>query len=135
MLDDETKYVIIQTEYESNMLFHDPKFYHDFSVKHDCQLLFFVANNNFYKPNPNNSWDQNNYTTDEHNFMTTIRNLEIRSFIVFKILESDWHNYATVFKLLADVQDLDICAIFGCEMIDFTTVKDVIIITFDAEAG
>ena len=140
MLDDDTKYVVVQTGYENNILVNKPNFYKEFDLKHYCKMILFVTGNNVYKPNYNtNTWDKNTHNQDEYNSIINIinvKNLEVDSFILFKILEStEYHNYNTILKLLSDVQDLDICAVFGVHQLDFKSLRGYVIVSFDAEAG
>ena len=117
MLDDHTKYVVVQTGYENNILVNTPNFHKEFDLEHYCKMLLFVTGNNVYKPNySTNTWDKNTHNQDEYNSTMNVSNLEVDSFMLFKILDSDvYHNYAIILKLLSDVQDLDICAIFGIQ--------------------
>ena len=136
MLDGDTKYVVVQTGYENNILVHNPNFYKEFNLKHYCEMSLFVCENNVYKPNYNrNIWDKNTHNQDEYDSIIDIMNLKVNSFIFFKILESGAHNYDIILKLLSDVQDLDICAVFGIEKFDFKSLCGYVIVSFDAEAG
>jgi hypothetical protein len=136
MLDDDTKYVIVQTGYENNILSNMPSFYKDFNLKHYCEIKLFVSENKVYKPNyKTNTWDKNTHDQNEYNLIINIINLKVDSFILFEILESGTHNYDTILKLLSDVQDLDICAVFGIEKFDFKSLCGTVIVSFDAEAG
>jgi len=136
MLDDNTKYVVIKTGYENNILANNPNFYKCFNSTHYSKMILFVAKNNIYKPNYiNNKWDRNTHNYEEYNLILKLKNLNIDSFIIFEILESGTHNYDTILKLLSDVQDLDICSVFGIEYFDFTSLNEYVIVSFDCEAG
>lgn len=98
--------------------------------------MFVVSENIVYKPNYQlNTWVKYIHTNDEKSIINNLKKVQVNSFILFKVNNNTHHNYTTIFRLMADVQYLDICSIFGVMAIDFKTIKNTVIVTYDAEAG
>lgn len=135
MINDDTNDIFIITGYEHNMLIYKPKEFIDFNKKNMCNILLFVSEGNCYKPNyKNNTWIKSNPSTIEQKIITKVKTIN-QSFIWFKINDDAYHKYQIIFKLLANINDLQICQIFGCCLIDCKTIKNGVVAIFDAENG
>lgn len=136
---DDINFVVVTTGYERNMFLDDSlSWLVDFNNKNNCECLLVCVDNNIYMTDyVNDTWSENTHTQKEYDLSITILNtMKVESFIVFKMVCNK--DYSDALKLLANIQDLDICRIWTCNNVDFKSLRDkfyAVFASYDAETG
>ena len=154
---DEIHFIIISTGYERNMFdtYERPSDLTEYTNKHGCRLSMIYVDETVYKPdNVNDIWTKNEHVMEDYNLIVDIIkynqenyqkikdksvDISIGDFIVFETYCDDNNtNGSKAFSLLADIDGLEICRIWSCYHVDFSSLRKshyAVLAYFDAEAG
>lgn len=154
---DEIHLIIVSTGYESNIFntYGNPSDLNEFTNKHGCKLALIYSDGFVYKPDTvNDIWTENKHTIEDYNLIVDIvkyneqnyqeiknksRDVAMASFMVFETYCDDNNTDGSkAFNLLADINKLEICRIWSCYHVDFSSLRKshfAILAYFDAEGG
>lgn len=149
---DNIRYVIVSTSYERNILDTSFSVIEHFNKEHKCKLLLVWDGQNVNKPDYyTKSWIINNYTPQEHYFMSAIIEYQNRlhvnyectpiTFMIFETICDDSnlnYNGHNAFRILSDIESLDFCHIWSPYIVDFKFFRKefyAVYTNFDAESG
>jgi hypothetical protein len=136
---DDINFVVVTIGYENNMFLDDSlSSLNDFNKKNNCECLFVCVDNNIYMADyVNDTWNKNTHTQKEYDLAIGVLNImKVENFIVFKMICNK--DYSDALKLLANIEDLNICRIWTCDKVDFKSLRNkfsAVFANYDAEAG